>query len=77
MAQACFDPRESTRMWTRMSDTERGLSLAFLNTHPASKNRVSNLEKWMPEAMDTWNKSDCATTNVYADMFNKAKLAYW
>ncbi|KAK3826804.1 MAG: peptidase family M48-domain-containing protein [Linnemannia elongata] len=77
MAQACFDPRESIRMWTRMSDTERGPSLAFLNTHPASKNRVSNLEKWMPEAMDTWNKSDCATTNAYADMFNKAKLAYW
>ncbi|KAF9147775.1 hypothetical protein BG015_010526 [Linnemannia schmuckeri] len=77
MAQACFDPRESTRMWTRMSNTERGLSLAFLNTHPASKDRVSNLEKWMPEAMDTWNKSDCATTNAYADMFNKSKLAYW
>ncbi|KAF9144709.1 hypothetical protein BGX30_011730 [Mortierella sp. GBA39] len=77
MAQACFDPRESTRMWTRMSDTERGLSLAFLNTHPASRDRVTNLEKWMPEAMDTWHKSDCATTNAYADMFNKAKLAYW
>ncbi|KAF9286835.1 hypothetical protein BGZ88_008866 [Linnemannia elongata] len=77
MAQACFDPRESTRMWTRMSNSERGPSLAFLNTHPASKDRVSNLEKWMPEAMDTWNKSDCATTNAYADMFNRVKLAYW
>ncbi|KAF9093095.1 hypothetical protein BGX23_003659 [Mortierella sp. AD031] len=77
MAQACFDPRESIQMWTRMSNTERGPSLAFLNTHPASKNRITNLEKWMPEAMDTWNKSDCATTNAYADMFNKANLAYW
>ncbi|GJJ75869.1 metalloendopeptidase OMA1, mitochondrial [Entomortierella parvispora] len=77
IAQACFDPRESTKMWTRMSNQEKGLSFAFLNTHPASKDRVVKLEQWMPEAMETWHKSDCATTNAYADMFNKAKLAYW
>jgi len=60
-----------------MSEQEKGLSFAFLNTHPASKDRVVKLERWMPEAMETWHKSDCATTNAYADMFNKAKLAYW
>ncbi|KAG0053969.1 hypothetical protein BGZ83_000113 [Gryganskiella cystojenkinii] len=77
MSQACFDPRESTKMWTRMANQEKGVSLAFLNTHPASKDRVTKLEQWMPEAMDTWHKSDCATTSAYADMFNKAKLAHW
>ncbi|KAG0201934.1 hypothetical protein BGX28_005399 [Mortierella sp. GBA30] len=77
IAQACFDPRESTQMWTRMSAQERGPNLSFLNTHPASKDRVAKLEQWMPEALDTWHKSDCATTNFYADMFNKAQLASW
>ncbi|KAF9205735.1 hypothetical protein BGZ49_003576 [Haplosporangium sp. Z 27] len=77
MAQACFDPRESSKMWTRMASRERGPSLAFLNTHPASKDRIQNMEKWMPEAMETYNKSDCATTNAYADMFNKYRLASW
>ncbi|KAI7825202.1 peptidase family M48-domain-containing protein [Gamsiella multidivaricata] len=77
MAQACFDPRESTHMWERMASQERGPSLAFLNTHPASKDRVRKMEAWMPEALDTYNKSDCATTNSWADMFNKSKLASW
>ncbi|KAF9360531.1 hypothetical protein BGX26_008951 [Mortierella sp. AD094] len=77
MAQACFDPRESTKMWVRMASQERGPSLAFLNTHPASKDRIHNMEKWMPEALETYNKSDCATTSAYADMFNKRNLAYW
>ncbi|KAI8606657.1 peptidase family M48-domain-containing protein [Dissophora ornata] len=77
VAQACFDPRESIQMWARMASQEKGLSLAFLNTHPASKDRIHKLEQWMPEAMDTYNKSDCETTNAWADMFNKAKLASW
>ncbi|KAF9438660.1 hypothetical protein BGZ76_006033 [Entomortierella beljakovae] len=77
MAQACFDPRESSRVWTRMASQERGPSLAFLNTHPASKDRIHNMEKWMPEAIDTYKNSDCATTSAYADMFNRRKLASW
>ncbi|KAF9939115.1 hypothetical protein BGZ75_005585 [Mortierella antarctica] len=77
IAQACFDPRESTEMWTRMSAQERGPNLSFLNTHPSSKDRIVKMQQWMPEALDTWHKSDCATTNAYADMFNKSKLASW
>ncbi|KAF9112196.1 hypothetical protein BGX27_003797 [Mortierella sp. AM989] len=77
MAQACFDPRESTKMWTRMASQESGPSLAFLNTHPASKDRIKNMMKWMPEAMETYHKSDCATTSAYADMFSNQKLVYW
>ncbi|KAF9363191.1 hypothetical protein BGX34_004655 [Mortierella sp. NVP85] len=77
IAQACFDPRESVNMWARMASTERGPSLAFLNTHPASKDRMRKLEQWMPEALETFNKSDCRTTNAWADMFNKSGLAYW
>ncbi|KAF9289198.1 hypothetical protein BGZ74_000764 [Mortierella antarctica] len=77
MAQACFDPRESTRMWARMHRTESGPSISFLNTHPASKDRATKLEQWMPEAMNTWHTSDCATTNVYAEMFNKFRHASW
>ncbi|KAF9915761.1 hypothetical protein BX616_005460, partial [Lobosporangium transversale] len=77
MAQACFDPRESVHMWARMASQEKGPNLAFLNTHPASKDRMRQLEQWMPEAIDTINKSDCETTNEYAKMFNKARLATW
>lgn len=77
IAQACFDPRESVNMWARMASTERGPSLAFLNTHPASTDRMRKLAQWMPEALETYNKSDCTTTNAWADQFNKARLASW
>ncbi|KAG0265308.1 hypothetical protein BG011_005008 [Mortierella polycephala] len=77
IAQACFDPRESIKMWERMSSQERGLSLAFLNTHPSSKGRVAKLEEWMPEAMNTWHMSNCSETNAYADMFNRVKHVSW
>ncbi|KAG0006546.1 hypothetical protein BGZ65_006814 [Modicella reniformis] len=77
IAQACFDPRASVDMWARMASTERGPSFAFLNTHPASKDRIRKLEQWMPQAMETYHKSDCTTTNAWADMFNKSRLAYW
>ncbi|KAF9956572.1 hypothetical protein BGZ70_009840 [Mortierella alpina] len=77
IAQACFDPRESTRMWARMSAQERGPNLSFLNTHPSSKDRIVKMQQWMPEALETWHMSDCATTNAYADMFNKSRLASW
>lgn len=64
-------------MWARMHRTESGPSISFLNTHPASKDRATKLEQWMPEAMNTWHTSDCATTNVYAEMFNKFRHASW
>ncbi|KAG0330493.1 hypothetical protein BGZ99_003064 [Dissophora globulifera] len=77
VAQACFDPREAVHMWTRMASQEKGPSLAFLNTHPASKDRIKKLEEWMPKAMDTYRSSDCETTNEWADLFNRSDLAQW
>ncbi|KAF9163625.1 hypothetical protein DFQ27_001101 [Actinomortierella ambigua] len=78
MAQACFDPRESPKMWARMHKTEKGqFRLAFLTTHPASQDRAKRLEEWMPQALDTWNKSDCAATNEYAAEFNRMRHAFW
>jgi len=33
--------------------------LSYLGTHPSGVDRIKNIEKWMPTAMDTYNKSNC------------------
>jgi len=77
MAKACFDPRETTRMWTRMSESEKGGSLGgsasidFLSTHPANKKRIKNLEQWMPEALDIRAASPCGDTTSQYEMFKE------
>lgn len=67
MSRACFDPREASRLWTRMSESEGGgggggvlgSAQALLSTHPVSSQRIKNMEKWLPEAMSTREASDC------------------
>ena len=52
MARAGFDPRQSVELWKRMIAASGGKSQPeWLSTHPASENRIQNLESHMPEAM--------------------------
>ncbi len=66
MSRACFDPREASKLWTRMSESEGGggggvldSAQAILSTHPVSSQRIKNMEKWLPEALETRQASDC------------------
>ncbi|KAG8993021.1 hypothetical protein FRB90_000813 [Tulasnella sp. 427] len=69
MAQACFDPRESVRMWERMSELEKKhggggwFNLGggdFLRTHPANEKRIQALQQWIPNALTVRAASSCA-----------------
>ncbi|WVO18688.1 hypothetical protein L204_106408 [Cryptococcus depauperatus] len=66
MSRACFNPSESTKMWERMSASEkgRGLPTDFLSTHPANDKRIKQLEKWMPEVLQLQAASPCGTTST-------------
>ncbi|SPO23327.1 related to OMA1 - Metalloendopeptidase of the mitochondrial inner membrane [Ustilago trichophora] len=67
MSRACFDPREASKLWTRMSESEGGgggggimdSAQAILSTHPVSSQRIKNMEKWLPEALETREASNC------------------
>ncbi|ORY22491.1 peptidase family M48-domain-containing protein [Naematelia encephala] len=67
MSRACYNPEESTRMWQRMSESEKGRSVAgsvdFLSTHPANAKRIKQLQKWMPEAQQIRAASPCGATS--------------
>ena len=49
---AGFDIRESVKLWERMSKKNKGKEPPqFLSTHPSSKNRIINLNKWITEVI--------------------------
>jgi predicted Zn-dependent protease len=51
-ADAGYDPRESVALWERMGRMSGGgASSEFMSTHPSHETRITQLKKWMPEAM--------------------------
>ncbi len=51
-AKAGYDPRAAIPFWRRMMAEEDGGSLpAFLSTHPATEDRIAEIERMIPEAM--------------------------
>jgi predicted Zn-dependent protease len=57
-SMAGYDPREAPKFWQRMAAASGGASPPeFISTHPSNETRISQLEGWMPEAMDYYQKS--------------------
>ncbi len=51
-ADAGYDPRESVVLWERMGQMSGGGAPSeFMSTHPSHETRITQLKKWMPEAM--------------------------
>jgi predicted Zn-dependent protease len=51
-ADAGYDPRESIALWERMGQmSSGGAPSEFMSTHPSHETRITQLKKWMPEAM--------------------------
>lgn len=57
MAMAGYDPEAAVDFWTRMSDKKGGKAPPeILSTHPSDQIRISNLKKFLPEAMKYYKK---------------------
>ncbi len=50
MAKAGYDPKESIRLWDRMSKANKIKLPVWLSTHPADQDRLEELRKHLPEA---------------------------
>ncbi len=62
MAKAGYDPNEAIEFWNRMEIAAKNKPQPpeFLATHPGYGTRVSNLKKWLPEAMRYYDGSNKA-----------------
>ena len=50
-ARAGFDPRAGVTLWEKMAAANRGAPPQWLSTHPAGKNRITEIERHLPEVM--------------------------
>ena len=57
MARAGYDPREAVDFWSRMSSLTGDGPPEFLSTHPSHETRISDLQRWMPEALEAYQAS--------------------
>jgi len=58
MARAGYDPRQAIPFWERMAKQEgHHQPLEFLSTHPATQNRMEDIIKELPEALQYYNAS--------------------
>jgi len=66
MARAGYDPRESIGFWQRMAEATKSKPKPpeFLSTHPGSGSRIGNLQKWLPEAMYYYERSNKAPNSL-------------
>jgi len=51
MARAGYDPHEAISLWKKMMSAEKSAPPQFLSTHPASANRIAELESHMPQVV--------------------------
>lgn len=52
-AQAGYNPQEAIPFWQRMAQASQSSSKppVFLSDHPSDEQRISDIQKWMPEAL--------------------------
>lgn len=58
MSKAGYDPSEAPRFWTRFAQATASADQTpeFMSTHPSDGHRASELEKLLPEALNTYQK---------------------
>ncbi|MCK5417721.1 MAG: M48 family metallopeptidase [Desulfobacterales bacterium] len=57
MARAGYDPREAVPFWQRMNKKRGQRPPEFLSTHPAPRSRISNIKKYIPEALPYYSRT--------------------
>ena len=57
MARAAYDPNEAVQVWKNFERRGDNRGPQFLSTHPSPGNRIAELEKLIPDVMDTYREA--------------------
>jgi len=61
-AKAGYDPRAGVEVWQRMEQMAGGKTPEFLSTHPGHDTRIENMKRWMPRALEYYERSEKVAT---------------
>lgn len=65
MAMAGYNPQRAVSFWTKMANSSTGTKPPeFLSTHPSDANRISEIQKFLPEAMKYYTGSSTQPTST-------------
>lgn len=56
MAMAGYDPNQAVNFWQRMANLNNNKLPEFLSTHPSDETRISQIKKFLPEALKYYNR---------------------
>jgi len=56
MAKACYDPHEAINFWKKFAQKGDGV-IAYFSTPPSGRQRIEDLKKLMPKALEIYRKS--------------------
>ena len=59
-AMAGYDPATAIAFWQRMSAASGGGSTSYLSSHPSDAKRITDIQKWLPEAQQYYLASKAA-----------------
>ena len=59
-AMAGYDPAVAVTFWQRMSAASGGGSTSYLSSHPSDAKRITDIQKWLPEAQQYYVASKAA-----------------
>lgn len=58
MARAGYDPTAAVALWERMAEQRDGPQVPeYASTHPSDETRIRDLQKWMPTALQEYEKA--------------------
>jgi predicted Zn-dependent protease len=63
MAKAGFDPREAINLWHNMQQAGGQEPPEFLSDHPSNYDRIKNLKKHLPQALDLYKQAQAKGRN--------------
>jgi predicted Zn-dependent protease len=61
-AMAGYDPQVAVSFWQRMAAASSNTTAEFLSSHPSDATRISQIQGWMPEALQYYKPQPAATT---------------
>ena len=65
-AMAGYDPQVAVSFWQRMAAASSNTTAEFLSSHPSDATRISQIQGWMPEALQYYKPQPAATTATTA-----------
>eukprot|EP00986_Skeletonema_menzelii_P020277 scaffold30700_cov200-Skeletonema_menzelii.AAC.1 len=75
-SEACYDPKSAKIVFSRMKDDGGKKSVPppeFISTHPGYETRLSYFDKWMPDALERYNRDGGNKCRAIRDEMKRAR----